>query len=114
MPRKCVPFKENPLPQVRFGGSGLDVRAGRSQRLSGNSCRQWLAQSSPSAYAPRMDQTKTALERAFELAKSGRFTRVSDVKKAISDEGYSAAQVQGRMLTRQLGDLIRAAKEKEA
>ena len=60
-----------------------------------------------------MDQTKTALERAFELAKSGRYTRVSDLKRAVSSEGYSAAQLQGPMLTRQLGQLIRAAKEQD-
>jgi hypothetical protein len=58
-----------------------------------------------------MDGTKTALERAFEMAKSGRFTRVSDIKRAVSDEGYSAAQLQGRTLQRQLGELIKAARE---
>jgi hypothetical protein len=61
-----------------------------------------------------MDQTKTALERAFELAKSGRFTRVSDIKRAISDEGYSATQLQGRTLSRQLGELMKAARANEA
>lgn len=62
-----------------------------------------------------MDQNKSPLERAFELARSGRYRTVSEVKQAVSAEGYPMGQFEGRSLTRQLGDIIKtAAKDKEA
>lgn len=59
-------------------------------------------------YAPGMDQNKSTLERAFELARSGRYRTVSEVKRAVLAEGYSLAQLEGRALSRQLSDLIKA------
>ena len=56
-----------------------------------------------------MDHTVTALERAFELAKSGDCKSVGDIKKRLSSEGYSVAQVTGRVLSKQLDALIKAA-----
>jgi hypothetical protein len=56
-----------------------------------------------------MDHTVTALERAFQLAKSGDYKSVSDIKKRLSAEGYSVAQVTGRVLSKQLDALIKAA-----
>ncbi|MDV3251703.1 hypothetical protein DevBK_10200 [Devosia sp. BK] len=50
----------------------------------------------------------TALERAFELAKSGKFASVTEVKQAIAREGYSASQLEGPMLARQLRALVKA------
>lgn len=44
----------------------------------------------------------TALERAFELARSGKFATVTEVKAAVSREGYVASQLQGPLLLRQL------------
>ena len=55
-----------------------------------------------------MDHTVTALERAFQLAKSGDYKSVSDIKKRLR-EGYSVAQVTGRVLSKQLDALIKAA-----
>ncbi|HEV7292073.1 hypothetical protein [Devosia sp. RR2S18] len=55
-----------------------------------------------------MEPNKTALERAFELAHSGRFTTSSEIKSAVSEEGYSVAQITGRTLMKQLRDIIRA------
>ena len=52
----------------------------------------------------------TALERAFELAKSGDYETVSDIRKKLNSEGYSADQVSGRTLQRQLRELIEAAR----
>lgn len=59
-------------------------------------------------YARGMDQNKSTLERAFELARSGRYRTVSEVKRAVLAEGYSLAQFEGRALSRQLSDLIKA------
>jgi len=49
----------------------------------------------------------TALERAFELAKSGQFTSVSEVKMAVSKEGYQTSQMEGPMLSKQLRELVK-------
>ena len=49
------------------------------------------------------------LERAFELAKSGKVLSIPDIKLALRSEGYSAAQLEGPMLIRQLRALISAA-----
>ena len=57
-----------------------------------------------------MDHTVTALERAFQLAKSGDYTSVSDIKKRLGAEGYSVAQITGRVLSKQLDALIKAAR----
>lgn len=54
-----------------------------------------------------MDQNKTALERAFELAKSGRFQTLAELKKAVAHEGYPPAQMDGSQLRRQLTSLIK-------
>jgi len=54
-----------------------------------------------------MDPTATALERAFQLARSGDYPSVPDIKKQLSTEGYSAAQITGGTLLRQLLALIR-------
>lgn len=53
-----------------------------------------------------MDPNKTALERAFELAKSGRYQTVADVRRAVSSEGYAQQQISGPALARQLRKLI--------
>ncbi|MBK8085314.1 MAG: hypothetical protein IPK28_16670 [Devosia sp.] len=55
-----------------------------------------------------MDQNKTALERAFELARSGRFSSLTELKRAVSLEGYLLSQLEGRSLARQLGALMKA------
>jgi hypothetical protein len=52
----------------------------------------------------------TPLERAFELARSGECAQVSDIRKRLRDEGYSDAQIEGPILTRQLRALLVAAK----
>ena len=57
-----------------------------------------------------MDQSKTALERAFELARSGRFATAGEIARAVSGEGYSASQLEGPSLRRQLTGLIKEAK----
>jgi hypothetical protein len=51
---------------------------------------------------PMDDGTQTALERAFELAGSGRFIRVGEIRRALVAEGFSVDQITGRILSRQL------------
>jgi hypothetical protein len=53
-----------------------------------------------------MEPNKTALERAFELAKSGRYATVEEVRRAISAEGYFQSQLEGRELSKQLKAMI--------
>ncbi len=56
------------------------------------------------------DGTQTVLERAFELAGSGRFVRVGDIRRALAAEGFSVDQITGPILSRQLQDEINKAK----
>ena len=51
----------------------------------------------------------SVLERAFELAKTGRFNSVSELQTALSAEGYVSSSVIGPALRRQLLTLIREA-----
>ena len=61
-----------------------------------------------------MEFRLTTLERAFQLARSGCYASVADIKKQLSVEGFSTAQVTGRVMARQLQDLIRTAQAAEA
>jgi hypothetical protein len=56
-----------------------------------------------------MESKVTALERAFQLARSGRMTKIDDIKKRLKREGYDERVVTegGRSLTQQLRELIR-------
>jgi hypothetical protein len=55
-------------------------------------------------------QRMTSMERAFHLARSGRFTTLTEVVTTLDREGYSANQIQGPLLKRQLTVLIKAAR----
>src|SRR4249920_2345683 len=59
----------------------------------------------PASLAPRipdrlrrMEQRTTALERAFQLARSGRVAGLTDIITSLNREGYSANQIEGRLL----------------
>lgn len=66
----------------------------------GNSCK------------PRgMDPSRTALERAFDLARSGTCLYVKDIVWQLKSEGYSPRQIQGPSLKKQLQELIEKAKK---
>lgn len=58
-----------------------------------------------------MDYRVTSLERAFQMARSGKFSSVAEIKKQLSIEGYSVAQVTGRVLARQLKELMQEAQD---
>lgn len=50
----------------------------------------------------------SAIERAFDLARSGKFSTLAEIKQAIKREGYAADQLQGPMLARQLRGILRS------
>lgn len=56
-----------------------------------------------------VNQRMTVLERAFELAKSGKFASVEEIRRALASEGFWVDQLTGRTLRAQLRDIIRAA-----
>jgi hypothetical protein len=61
-----------------------------------------------------MTYRPSALERAFELARSGRVASIETIKLILKREGYDGAQLAGPHLIRQLRLLIystRAARE---
>jgi hypothetical protein len=58
-----------------------------------------------------MDQKLTALERAFQLARSGTVAGLSEIATSLNREGYHANQIEGPVLKRQLADLIKAARK---
>lgn len=57
-----------------------------------------------------MQNRQTALERAFELARSGECHGTDEIRKRLNAEGYSGQQVTGPTLLRQLRDLCAKAK----
>ena len=56
-----------------------------------------------------MQADKTAIERAFDLARSSKFKNVEGVKSALSREGYFTDRIAGPVLMRQLRDAMKAA-----
>ena len=56
-----------------------------------------------------MEPGKSTLERAFELARSGRYATVTQLKAAVTAEGYDRQQLEGAALGKQLSALIKAA-----
>jgi hypothetical protein len=57
-----------------------------------------------------MQVVTKALERAFELAKSGACTNASEIKSRLKAEGFSDSSVVGWKLSRQLKALIASAR----
>jgi hypothetical protein len=57
-----------------------------------------------------MQPNMTTIERAFELARSGRYLSLSEIKVRLSIEGYSADFVEGPQLCSQLKALIKTAR----
>jgi hypothetical protein len=53
-----------------------------------------------------MDTHKTALERAFDIARSGGCISVADLIKRLKYEGYESHQIEGAHLRKQLVRLI--------
>jgi len=56
-----------------------------------------------------MDHHTTELERAFQIAKSGRCGSLKDIRSQLRSEGYSTTRITGGTLAKQLQALIQAA-----
>jgi hypothetical protein len=52
----------------------------------------------------------TAVERAFELARSGQYGSLSDIRRQLRIEGRSQEQIQGPTLLRQIRGMIKLAR----
>ena len=61
-----------------------------------------------------MDAYKTALERAFELARSGTCLSISDIAHKLHSERYTVEQLEGSSLKKQLIALIQEVKKPHA
>ena len=57
-----------------------------------------------------MGHESSAIERAFQLARTGQYASVEDLKKKLRAEGYSIATITGPTLLKQLRELIKAAR----
>ena len=58
-----------------------------------------------------MDNQSTVVERAFQLAKLGECDTIEKLKRKLRSEGFSVDQITGAALSKQLRDLMNAAKE---
>jgi hypothetical protein len=54
-----------------------------------------------------MDTSKSELKRAFELAVSGKYLTVAEIRHRLDAEGYTGSQVTGTSLTEQLKQRMR-------
>ena len=54
-----------------------------------------------------MEGKKTTLEKAFELARSGKYLTVDEIIYRLKFEGYGAQQIEGKALKKQLLQLIK-------
>lgn len=57
-----------------------------------------------------MHPNKTAIERAFDLARSGACSRIGEIIARLEREGYDGRHIEGRVLRKQLSNLIEEAK----
>ena len=53
-----------------------------------------------------MDPNFSSLERAFQLARSGLYRTVTEIRTRLNDEGYQSAQVTGPKLCRQISEIL--------
>nr|WP_082009503.1 hypothetical protein [Methylobacterium sp. ZNC0032] len=53
---------------------------------------------------------KTTLERAFELARSGKYASMKELQRTLAAEGYAQQQLTGPVLFEQLRRLMKASK----
>lgn len=54
-----------------------------------------------------MDQKKTTLERAFELARSGECGDMTELRRRLTSEHYTMGQLSGPQLFRQLREIMK-------
>jgi len=59
-----------------------------------------------------MNSRPTTLERAFDLARTGDYLSVADIRAQLKTEGYLLSQLEGPALIRQLRLLCQEASQK--
>jgi hypothetical protein len=52
----------------------------------------------------------SAMERAFQLARSGKVAGMTDIKETLKQEGYAAYSIEGPALAKQLREIIKASR----
>ena len=58
-----------------------------------------------------MDRTKTTLERAFDLAQSGKFLNLTELSNKLKEERFDPDYIVGKGLRNQLLQVIKAARK---
>jgi hypothetical protein len=58
-----------------------------------------------------MQPNLSSIERAFQLAGTGRYSTVSQIKLQLAREGYRHEQVEGRQLAKQIVKIIAKARQ---
>jgi hypothetical protein len=81
----------------------IPIAAGRGYRQAWNLRR--LA-----AVILTMEQTLTAVERAFQIARSGAAASVDEIRWALHKEGHLDGFVEGSSIRRQLSGLLKEAR----
>lgn len=61
-----------------------------------------------------MTSRLTTLERAFELARTGDYLGIAEIRAQLKAEGYSLGQLEGPSLMRQLRELCIASRKANA
>ena len=61
-----------------------------------------------------MTSRPTTLERAFELARTGDYLGIAEIRAQLKAEGYSLGQLEGPSLMRQLRELCIASRKANA
>ncbi len=61
-----------------------------------------------------MEDKLTTLERAFELARTGKYYNLIEISLQLKSEGYSLDQIEGASLRKQLRYLIEISTKKVA
>ncbi len=56
------------------------------------------------------------IERAYQLARTGEFTKVEHIERRLTREGYTAAaeHLSGKLMRRELNEMMRAARMEKA
>src|SRR3546814_9448907 len=84
----------------RLSASRADRLADRAaQREPRSRRRSTVSDAARPASDPSPGHSLGTVERAYQLARSGRFTRLEDLRRALMHEGYAAVQQQDRKST---------------
>jgi hypothetical protein len=106
-------------PRYGFRRAGCDRSAFSSARAGGSNAATFPFMAGHAVQrqgrVPKMDSNVSALQRAFQLARSGELATVADIKRKLKREGYDQAVVDGGpLLTLQFRKLLSEASERKS